>query len=701
VLGSASGPGGNSASQAQSASYGDTPSSSEGRDGGNIPVGQAVFDFTMPVFGPGGNGPVFADQEIHAQPDSGDNGSDPLAGTAGDDALLGGAVDDTLGGGSDDNEGSTPSLGDTGDTSAPRTIDIAPLNPDDDNSPPETQGSSTPAGGTDNDSTGSSGSGSSYGDAIADVEINGGEAESEEGASEASNEESAEATGDEGIAEAGGDAPVEVVGSDADETTDDAGAEEVADGEETAEEITGDDDEDDEDDIVQASSEEVAEAEGDAAEEDGIDEDDSEDEDGNDELLVAAGDDDEDEPGQDEVEAGDGDEDDEDDDEDEDDEDDDEADTAESEDQPAPVSLDQHEEDGTDEELNADQADGSLIIGCWFSDSIDGTDGGDDIFGGFGNDTISGGEGDDDLFGFIGRDTLNGGDGADRMYGGWNDDSLMGDEGDDLLLGGSGDDTLDGGAGDDTLTGGSGDDTFTLGGGGVDTITDFDADSDVLNIADLIDAPFDDITEVLSVNDDGEGNSVVQVDSDGTGGDADFETVAVLSGFSGADAAGLFNSGAVNVESESTPTEQERRGTNASDRAHKRFACAFHLSPNRTSVQMVVHQAHGLHESIGRGRPDKGPAAFLQVFAERGRFGGFGEPAQGLPVHSFGPGLRFRFEAPEIGRQRPAFPDQIAGAPGIVDGRFDLAPVADDARIGQQPFHVLLAESGDPFEIEA
>ena len=47
----------------------------------------------------------------------------------------------------------------------------------------------------------------------------------------------------------------------------------------------------------------------------------------------------------------------------------------------------------------------------------------------------------------------------------------------DILNGEAGDDTLDGGAGDDGLTGGSGADTFVIGsGGGIDLITDFNAE---------------------------------------------------------------------------------------------------------------------------------------------------------------------------------------------------------------------------------
>lgn len=55
-------------------------------------------------------------------------------------------------------------------------------------------------------------------------------------------------------------------------------------------------------------------------------------------------------------------------------------------------------------------------------------------------------------------------------------DTLDGGAGDDILDGGHGDDIVDGGQGNDLLTGGSGDDTFGyVPGGGLDTITDFNA----------------------------------------------------------------------------------------------------------------------------------------------------------------------------------------------------------------------------------
>jgi len=75
------------------------------------------------------------------------------------------------------------------------------------------------------------------------------------------------------------------------------------------------------------------------------------------------------------------------------------------------------------------------------------------------------------------------------------DDEIYGNAGDDTIDGGAGDDYIDGGTGQDTLTGGAGEDVFYFDSNldsstdpfilgpdavGIDTITDFDADDDIL-----------------------------------------------------------------------------------------------------------------------------------------------------------------------------------------------------------------------------
>ncbi len=74
-----------------------------------------------------------------------------------------------------------------------------------------------------------------------------------------------------------------------------------------------------------------------------------------------------------------------------------------------------------------------------------------------------------------------GGNYDDMMRGDGGDDHIDGHGGDDTLNGRGGDDMIHGGTGDDELTGGSGNDTFIFAGAfGEDTITDFDADDDII-----------------------------------------------------------------------------------------------------------------------------------------------------------------------------------------------------------------------------
>lgn len=107
-------------------------------------------------------------------------------------------------------------------------------------------------------------------------------------------------------------------------------------------------------------------------------------------------------------------------------------------------------------------------------DSISGGDGNDTIFGGSGNDTVDAGNDDDRIFTGQGNDTIDGGDGDDTLFGG---------AGDDTVSGGDGADEIWAGGGNDDLSGGEGADTFVFGqNSGNDTVTDFNASEDVLNL---------------------------------------------------------------------------------------------------------------------------------------------------------------------------------------------------------------------------
>ncbi|MBK5969233.1 MULTISPECIES: beta strand repeat-containing protein [Thiorhodovibrio] len=109
-------------------------------------------------------------------------------------------------------------------------------------------------------------------------------------------------------------------------------------------------------------------------------------------------------------------------------------------------------------------------------------------------------------------DTMEGGSGEDTLSGFGGDDTLDGGAGDDSLTGGTGDDSLTGGTGDDSLTGGAGADTFVHNGAGdgLDTITDFNAAEDTLDIPSLNGWRWDGAAKTLTLNGEGfkfEGNT--------------------------------------------------------------------------------------------------------------------------------------------------------------------------------------------------
>ena len=92
-------------------------------------------------------------------------------------------------------------------------------------------------------------------------------------------------------------------------------------------------------------------------------------------------------------------------------------------------------------------------------------------FLGVGSQTFEGGEGDDVVFGERGNDTLLGGPGNDQLFGGIGDDLLRGGAGNDRLAGGFGADSIDGEAGNDYVRGDSTIDTILDTGGGTDTLS--------------------------------------------------------------------------------------------------------------------------------------------------------------------------------------------------------------------------------------
>ncbi|TNE63534.1 MAG: hypothetical protein EP335_09705, partial [Alphaproteobacteria bacterium] len=101
-----------------------------------------------------------------------------------------------------------------------------------------------------------------------------------------------------------------------------------------------------------------------------------------------------------------------------------------------------------------------------------------------GGDAAYGLDGNDSLFGDANANLVDGGNGDDYAWTGSGADMLLGGAGDDTLLGLEGADTLSGGAGSDSLSGGTGADRFVFDAGwGNDTITDFDAGTDVIDMS--------------------------------------------------------------------------------------------------------------------------------------------------------------------------------------------------------------------------
>ncbi|MFL5834683.1 MAG: calcium-binding protein [Solirubrobacterales bacterium] len=90
---------------------------------------------------------------------------------------------------------------------------------------------------------------------------------------------------------------------------------------------------------------------------------------------------------------------------------------------------------------------------------------------GIGSQTFEGGEGDDVVYGERGNDILRGGPGNDQLFGGIGDDLLQGGSGDDRLAGGFGFDSIDGEGDDDYVRGDSTIDRLFDSGGGTDVLS--------------------------------------------------------------------------------------------------------------------------------------------------------------------------------------------------------------------------------------
>ena len=134
------------------------------------------------------------------------------------------------------------------------------------------------------------------------------------------------------------------------------------------------------------------------------------------------------------------------------------------------------------------------LFGYGGDDWLQGENGNDVLFGNQGNDLLKGNSGDDklhggkdndNLWGNEGDDILSGEKGEDSLFGETGNDTLYGGKDDDLLMGRQGDDILHGDLGNDILIGGSGEDRFMLSSTtGIDQITDFNLDEDLIGLMD-------------------------------------------------------------------------------------------------------------------------------------------------------------------------------------------------------------------------
>src|SRR5450830_122640 len=118
------------------------------------------------------------------------------------------------------------------------------------------------------------------------------------------------------------------------------------------------------------------------------------------------------------------------------------------------------------------------------------------------------------------------------------------------------------------------------------------------------------------------------------------------------------------------------------------------------ALQVVVDQAHGLHEGVHGGGADKTPAAFLQVFGQGHRFGRSGQALQAQRGDAVGAAAGGGLEAPEVGRQAAELVAQRLGTAGIVEGGGDLAAVPHDARVEQQAGDVGFAQGGHAVDVK-
>lgn len=185
-------------------------------------------------------------------------------------------------------------------------------------------------------------------------------------------------------------------------------------------------------------------------------------------------------------------------------------------------------------------------------DILDGEDGADRVFGNAGNDTIYGGAGNDVLNGGDGSNHLYSGEGSDRIYTGSGNDIVYDDGGSDRSYDGDGDHIYQFGLDYDRFYDGAGSDLYQamVVHSTVDVIYNFSttgADADVLDISNIIDFQSgDNLADYLAFS-EVNGDTIVSVDRDGSGGVYGAQNAINLDGLTGLDANTMITNGTLIV----------------------------------------------------------------------------------------------------------------------------------------------------------
>ncbi len=117
------------------------------------------------------------------------------------------------------------------------------------------------------------------------------------------------------------------------------------------------------------------------------------------------------------------------------------------------------------------------------------------------------------------------------------------------------------------------------------------------------------------------------------------------------------------------------------------------------AFDVVVDEAHRLHEGMGRRRPHEAEAAAPELLRKRRRLGRCGARREFRRI-ARRRRVALGSEAPEQAGERAFLFDDRERRAGVGDHRPDLAAVPHDAGISEQPFDVPRAEAGEAFDVE-